>query len=227
MSRVLVVPDMHAPFQHKQTIPFLKRAQEKFNLDRVICLGDEIDWHALSKFPKDPDGMSAGYELNEARIFLKEFYEAFPVVEVCTSNHTSRPFRKAFEVGIPEELILPYKQTLQAPDGWSWKDTVTVDGVDYIHGEGYSGENAHKKAAIRRGRSTVIGHIHSFGGVQYISRPHDQIFALNAGCLIDINAYCFKYAKKLDVKPTLGCGVVIDGELALFLPMLEYMNETA
>lgn len=221
MSRVLVVPDIHAPFQHPRTIEFLKAVYAHYELDTVVCLGDEIDFHGLSKYPKDPDGFSAGIELSYAIDFMKRFYEAFPVVRVCTSNHTSRPFRKAYEYGVPEGLIREYKDFLKAPDSWMWSDEWIVDDVLYIHGEGYSGQNAHVKAASAHRRSTVIGHIHSYGGVQYMAGASNRIFAMNAGCLIDVKAYAFRYARKMAVKPTIGCGIVLGGEIAHFIPMLE------
>ena len=182
---------------------------------------DEVDWHALSKFPKDPNGLGAGHEFQEAKLFLKELYGHFPVVQSCTSNHTSRPFRKAYECGLPVELILSYKQSLEAPAGWQWADTHVIDNVDYIHGEGYTGQMAASKAAVERRRSTVIGHIHSFGGVQYMEGANDRIFGLNTGCLIDVDAYAFAYGKKYPKKPTIGAGVVINGIHAFFIPLHE------
>lgn len=221
MSNVLAISDLHAPFQHKDSIPFLLYLKKHFKCDRIVCMGDEVDHHGLSRFPKDPDGYSAGHEFKEAKLFLQELYSQFPVVQSCTSNHTSRPFRQAYECGIPEELILSYKQSLAAPDGWSWKDCHTIDGVDYIHGEGYTGQMAASKAAVQRRRSTVIGHIHTFGGVQYMQGANDRIFGLNTGCLIDPDAYAFAYGKKLANKPTIGAGVILNGIHAFFIPLHE------
>jgi hypothetical protein len=68
-------------------------------------------------------------------------------------------------------------------------------------------------------QSTVIGHIHSFGGVMYSASEIDMIFGLNVGCGIDVNAYAVAYAKQFAKRPTLGCGIVIDGKIGLFIPM--------
>lgn len=220
VSIILVIPDIHAPFQHKETIPFLQHVQKKFNCDRVVCLGDEVDYAALNRFGLDPNGHNAAFELSLAKSFLKEFYQAFPIVEVCESNHTKRPLRVAFEAGLPEELVMPYKQALEAPDGWSWHNRIIIDNVLYIHGEGYSGANGHVKAAKDNRMSTVIGHLHSNAGVQYFQAETNRIFAMNAGCLIDRKAYAFKYAKTIANKPTLGCGVIIDGQIAFWVPLL-------
>lgn len=40
-SRILNISDMHIPYHHKDTIPFLKHLKQKYNPTRVISLGDE------------------------------------------------------------------------------------------------------------------------------------------------------------------------------------------
>ena len=69
-------------------------------------------------------------------------------------------------------------------------------------------------------QSTVIGHVHSWGGVQYTSGPKDTIFGMNVGCGIDETSYAMAYSKPFRYRPTLGCGVVLgDGSHAMFIPM--------
>lgn len=89
----------------------------------------------------------------------------------------------------------------------------------YIHGEGFSGQNGAITAAKSHRQSVVLGHLHTFGGVTYSASRNDLIFGLNVGCLIDTHAYAFRYGKFLANRPTLGCGVVIDGKQAIFVPM--------
>ena len=80
---VLVIPDVQIPFEHPDTIPFLKAVEELVEPTRIVQIGDLIDSHAISDFASDPDGMSAGDEMREARKHLKKFYKAFPKVDVC------------------------------------------------------------------------------------------------------------------------------------------------
>lgn len=185
----------------------------------MVCIGDEIDAHAISFHSHDPDGFSAGMEHAEAIDELQKLYKLFPNVNVCVSNHTARPFRKALEHGIPKAFIRDYEDFMKAPKGWKWADHWEIDGVLYIHGEGFSGQNGAITAASKHRQSVVIGHIHSFGGVHYSASRNDLIFGLNSGCLIDFKAYSFNYARSGANRPTLGCGVVIDGKEALFVPL--------
>ncbi len=211
MSRVLVISDYHAPFQHKDALAFLKAVSKKYQTDTVVCIGDEADMAAISEYDSDPDGMSAGDELVKAISELKKLYKLFPEVQVCTSNHTSRPFRQAYKYGLPRAMIREYRDMLQAPKGWSWSDYVEVDGVIYQHGEGFSGANGATKAALANSQSTVIGHIHAFAGIQYSATPRFLLFGMNVGCLIDKDAYAFAYGKHSVAKPIISVGVVLDG----------------
>ena len=54
-SRVLIIPDMHIPYHHPDTIPFLTHLKKKYNPTRIVCAGDELDKHALSYHDHDPD----------------------------------------------------------------------------------------------------------------------------------------------------------------------------
>lgn len=218
MSVVLVVPDLHIPFHHPDALEFLKAVVAKYNPKEVVNLGDFEDWHSINMHEHDPDGLSAGDELEQIRKQARPFFKLFPKTKMCTSNHGSLPFRRAFKFGLPSELIKSYKEILQAPKGWEWADNWEIDGVIYEHGDPFSGQNAALKAAEQNMQSTVIGHVHSFAGIQYSANSRHLIFGFNAGCLINKDAYAFEYAKKIKRKPIVGCGLVTNG-IPVFLPM--------
>ena len=47
-----------------------------------------------------------------------------------------------------------------------------------------------------------------------------MIFGMNVGCGIDIDAYAMEYSRPFPKRPTLGCGVVLDGgRVAIFVLM--------
>lgn len=214
MSRVLVIPDMQIPFQHKRALDFLQRTQDEYKCDDVICVGDEWDLAALSKYPKDPNGMSAGDELSRARKATKPFGTAFPKLRICESNHRQRLYKRAFEAGIPEEYLADTHSYMQVPKTWKWAFQWTQDGIVYEHGD------RGKPVALvdANGASTVFGHHHTEAGVWFVTRQGSSRFALNVGCLIDLNAYAFKYAVLAKRKPVLSCAVILDG-LPIIIPM--------
>lgn len=216
---VLAIGDIQAPFQEDGYLDFLLDVKKRFKCNKIVNIGDEVDFHALSFHTPDPDGMGKVEEFQQAMKFMKLLYKAFPVASACTSNHTARPYRIAFEAGIPTYFLRTYREFMQAPRGWQWYDRVTINNVIYQHGTGYSGAMGHVKAAIENRQSTVIGHLHSGGGVNYLASHNDLIFGANVGCGIDARAYAFKYGRDCGKKPTLGCGVVLGGKEAFFIPM--------
>lgn len=210
--RVLVIPDMHCPFQHPDAVEFLAAAKKKYNPDRIVCLGDETDQHALSQHDPDPAGYSVGHEHIAALDALAPIYELFPVVSVCTSNHGERIFKRAYKANIPKTFLKDYAEFMNSPPGWHWEHKFVIDDVVYEHGEGVSGQLGAMKRAISNGfRSTVIGHLHADAGVLWQSCGEKQIFAMNAGCLIDPTAYAFAYGKHSARKPMIGIGIVDKG----------------
>ena len=223
MSVVLAVPDLHAPFEHRDALAFLKAVKKKYKPTRIVFLGDEMDAHAISDYDSDPDGLSAGKELEKTIEHLQGFYKLFPKAMVCTSNHTARPFRAAYKYGIPKAFMKDYSEFLKAPKGWKWADEWEVDGVTYEHGEGFTGQSAAIKSAQGNMSPTVIGHIHAFAGIQYNANSKHLIYGFNAGCLIDRHAYAFNYGKKIKNKPILGCGIIING-IPLFVPLVLKRN---
>lgn len=204
---------------HPNAVDFLSDLRKEYKPDKIIHLGDESDQHALGEWDKDPDGLSGGMEYEAMLKQIKPLYKLFPKVDVCESNHGKRPFRKAFKAGIPRAYLKKYHEFMEAPAGWRWHDDVEADGVVYEHGEGYTGKMGALKAALDNRRSTVIGHIHSFAGIQYSATKRDQIFGFNVGWLGDYKAYAFAYGKVYKNKPVLGAGIIVDGREAIFVPM--------
>jgi predicted phosphodiesterase len=218
---VLAIPDLHSPFIHPDAMEFVKAVRNKYKANVVLSLGDELDAHAYSRWPKNPDGYSAGHELQAAIEGLIPFYREFPVMQVCVSNHTIRPQKMMKDMGIPSALWPSYSTMLNAPDGWTWHDHIIIDGVRYMHGDqGKTGMQGWTKNSEVYHQSVVVGHWHSKAGVYWDS----DMFNLNAGCLIDASAYAFDYARHSHKKPNLGCGIVINGEQAHFIPMITGAN---
>jgi len=215
-NRVLVIPDLHCPWHHPDALRFLCAVRDRYHTTETLCLGDEIDGMAWSRYPKDPDAPSAGKELEESIAALTPFYREFPVMKVCESNHTVRLWKRGYEAGLPASFLPTMARVLRAPDGWEWRNRWEIDGVLYHHGDmGVSGFTAHIQLMRKLKQSVVIGHIHSYAGVNY----EGGLFAMNTGCLIDTAAICFKYAKNMAISVSLGCGIVIDGKQAHFIPM--------
>jgi predicted phosphodiesterase len=217
--RVLAFPDLHAPYQHPEAYSFVAAVADDFKPHQIVCLGDEIDSYGLSRFAKNPDLDNPGRELTAAREALAPFFSRFPNVRVCNSNHVYRGLKRAQEAGLPSAYVRPLANVLGAPRGWRWADEWELDGVVYCHGEGFSGPNGAAALAGAIRQSVVIGHLHAYAGVRWIGSRAGNIFAANAGCLINPTAPAFDYAKHSKHRPVLGCVTVADG-VPQFVPMV-------
>lgn len=219
-KRVLFWTDLHAPFNHRDALPFLKAVAKKYKTDTIICGGDEVDHYALSDYDKDSDAMSAKEEYMAALKVLAAFYKAFPKALVCTSNHVDRAERKRKAAGIPGAYVKSWNEVLQAPKGWRWSDSWTVDDVVYEHGHRLRGGNtATYDLPMTNGKSTVFGHFHARASVLYTATKEVLIFGMNAGCLIDIHSYAMAYGSSCKHRPVIGCAVVVNGQ-PIFVPMV-------
>lgn len=219
MAIVMCIPDTHIPFEHPDALSFVKTIRNKYKPSVIIHAGDEVDLHGYSDYLHDPDGLGPLQEFDLAVERLQAWYKAFPVVNVCHSNHTTRILKKTVKAGVAKKFLRSIKDILGAPKGWNWAEEFEAEGVRYLHGEGFTGAGAASTAAVAYNQPVVLGHIHAFAGIQYINSYGYNLWGVNSGCLVDNTAYAFAYAKHSKHKPVLGATIVRDGEFPIFIPM--------
>jgi hypothetical protein len=223
-SRILFISDMHIPYHHAGLMPFLAGLKKKYDPTRIICLGDELDKHAMSFHDSDPDLMSAGDELRSSLPTIKNLERLFPKIDFIDSNHGSMIYRKAKHHGLPRRYIRSYNEVLGVGPGWVWHNdlTITLPATDllpeqkvYIH-HGKSAEAIKTSQAMSM--SHVCGHFHESFSIKYWANPNGLFFAVNSGCLIDDSSYAFAYNNVNLKRPIIGTSLIIDG-----VPVLEAM----
>lgn len=219
-NRILVIPDMHEPYGHPDTLGFLKKVRNKFNPTRVICLGDEVDSQALSFHDSDADLPSAGDELKLASTKLKRLYKLFPEMTILDSNHGSLALRRFKHHGIPLKFLASPNQIYNLGDKWVWVDELTItlpNGREcfFVHGISKNG----KQAAQQRGMNIVQGHFHTEFRIDYVGNPANLLWSLQSGCLIDKKSMAFAYDKLNVQRPILGCSMIINSQ-PMLIPMI-------
>lgn len=221
-NAILVIPDLHAPYHHPDTIPFLKAVREHYGTETTVNLGDETDHHGLSYHDSDPNLDSAGVELTKAREFLAELEREFPIMMLCHSNHGSMLHRKAKTHGIPADMLKSYREVL-FPDGggegWEWDYSFRLalpNGDDVLFKHQASGDLL--AAAAHERCNLTIGHLHAKYGIEYSASTACLYWAMNGGCLIDAKSLAFAYGENFKHKPIIGCSVIIDS-LPILVPM--------
>lgn len=213
-NRVLVVGDLHEPFCLDAYLEHCIYVYSKYNCNRVVFIGDVIDNHYSSYHEVDPDGLGGGDELDLAVKRLSRWVKAFPVADIMIGNHDRIIARKAFSSGIPKKWIKEYKEVLNAPE-WNFTESIIIDNVLYQHGEGGTARSKMRKELI----STVQGHLHTQGYIDFQVGRNYKIFGAQIGCGIDKDAYAMAYGKNFG-KPFISCLVVLNsGTLPILEPM--------
>ncbi len=218
--RILIISDLHCPYEHQDTVAFLKAIKKKYKPTRVILSGDEADFHGISFHDKDSDLDSPGKELEKAIIALQPIYKLFPKAQVLESNHGSLVLRKALANGLSRRYFRTPGEILEAPKGWTWHFDIIAklpNGTDcYFHHS--KGANV-KKNSQALGMSFVQGHHHESFEIQYWGNPHALLFGMTVGCLVDSHSLAMAYSKNNLKRPVIGCAVIIDS-IPQLIPMV-------
>ena len=217
---ILVISDLHCPYNHKDSVKFLKAIKAKYKPTRVILSGDEADFHGISFHDHDPDLDSSGNELEKTITALKPIYALFPKAEVLESNHGSLVLRKAIANGLSRKFFRSPGEILQAPKGWTWHFDIQLTLPDetncYFHHS--KGANV-KKNSQAMGSSFVQGHHHESFEIQYWGNPNALLFGMTVGCLVDPHALAMEYNKNNLKRPIIGCAVIVNSR-PMLIPMV-------
>ena len=219
-QRILLISDLHVPYQHPDTVAFLTAIKKKYKPTRVISVGDEVDKHAMSFHDSDPDLSSAGDELEAAIEGLQPIYKLFPKMDLVDSNHGSMVYRKGKHHGIPRKYLRDYGDILDAPKGWKWSHELLINipgGNQLLVVHGISKDVM--KVVAQRGVCVAQGHYHSEFRIGYLGNPNHLLFGINVGCSIDSKSLAFAYDKLNLARPVVGHGIIING-LPHLLPMV-------
>lgn len=220
-SRILCVSDLHFPYHHPDTIPFLESLVECYQPDRIVLLGDEIDGHAMSYHESDPDLDAAGPEFDKALSCMEDLYEIFDdvQVDVIDSNHGALAKRKAKTAGIPQKFLKEPEELYDAPDNWTWHQDLIVKMSNgqrclFTHGKSKDVMRVVSHWAL----CVVQGHFHTEARVAYMSNPEELLFGMNVGCSIDRKNPAFAYDSNNIKRPIIAHGWIEDG-IPVILPM--------
>lgn len=222
-SNTLIFGDPHGPYHHPKALAFLAKQKARWNPDRVICSGDLTDGLTASRYRTQSDAMGADDEHRAGVRFLTRLAHIFPVLEVVRGNHDLRADKKAADNGIAMDRIRPVQEVpaLRKPlSRWTWHEELWVNSTTVvIHGDGLGGQNPGEDAVLQHRANVVMGHLHIRAGAIYYARGRWRNWVLHTGCLMNPKSAAGSYAKYNKKKQILGCGVLIDDEYPMFIPM--------
>lgn len=217
---ILVISDQHFPFNHADIIAFLKACKAKYKPDRIVNIGDELDYHSISFHTHSPDLMSPSDELQTALNRIKPLYDLFPKMDILESNHGSLVYRKGEFNGLPRHVFKSYREILGAPPGWHWHFDFTLEMSNgaycYFH---HGKSNDILKLSQSLGMSCVTGHYHEKFEIRYWGNSLGLYWGMMVGCLIDNDEIAFNYNKVNLKRPVIGCGLIRNG-IPTLVPMI-------
>ena len=101
-EKILVIPDLHVPFQHRAAVAEMLRRDG--DADRAVVMGDVGDAFSLSRFIK--------YEhlpYQEEIVALVQMFEtlsmAFPRIDLIAGNHDGLRLEKALRTSLNEDFM--------------------------------------------------------------------------------------------------------------------------
>lgn len=218
---VLVMPDLHTPYEQRAAWKGFLRAVTHVQPDEVLILGDFMDTKAPARWSR---GRAAEYandleweiknavkridELRKVHDGKVSFIEGNHEARISTYLHTYAPAFVGVMPTLPELLkFSEYEVDFEA----SYRQKYRVaPGVDAIHGNKLSSTlNASAQSAFkerqRHGVSIVQGHTHRLG-LGFDTQDKTR-FWMEAGCLCDINKMEYLDYEGM-ANWQLGCGLL-------------------
>lgn len=209
---ILCISDLHAPYEHPDALDFLAALKKKYKPDLIVNMGDLGDFHGTSFHDSDADLYSAGDELEGLREFASKLEALFPKMFIISSNHGDLPLRKALHYGMPQAFIRPFNEIYGVGSGWTFIDDLTLktaNNPDIFFAHAIK-KNA-LQVAQQRSQRFVCSHFHTDFEIRYYGNPHELLWSMMCGCLIDKKSLAFRYDRLILNRPILGTGVIVNG----------------
>lgn len=222
-NRVLILPDLHAPWVDWKAVNQAFKWAKKHKPDLVVQLGDLTDQKIWSRWTKDVDDYSPSQEFKEAEKVLKKLHKMFPKMVILRGNHDERVAKKAIEAGIPGEMFKDLAEVFTYK-GWKWKargEVFTIQTkrgpVSFFHGDEFGGTPAQKSRNL--GHSIICGHTHK-ATITFTKTINGHFFGADMGCLMDVESKAALYAQANPIGASVGFGVLYEG-IPYFHPVLK------
>lgn len=196
-EKVLFVSDIHAPFQDNQAIRALIAFGKEFKPDRIVFMGDVVDFYSVSSFDKDPiRALQLQEEIDVAVGILKVFRKEFPDVKMdfIRGNHERRLqkyiWKKAPALTNMRDLTVQAQLQLDVMDITYHKTgRMILRGIVVKHGDIVRKHSSYtaKGELEDTGISGVSAHTHRMGLHCHTNRG-GRHFWYEVGCLCKMNA---------------------------------------
>jgi predicted phosphodiesterase len=191
LSRILIIPDVHCPFEDKRAFELMLKAGQHFKPDIIVTLGDFIDCYSVSAHSKDPRRVSQlETELSAARARREQLDQlGAKVKHAVLGNHEHRLERYLCEHAPALFSTVDIADLLgYAASGWQvtpYRQHVKIGKVFVTHDVGQAGQYAAFRAGAAFEGSVIIGHTHRMTSGHFGNAQNERHVAMSMGWLGD------------------------------------------
>jgi len=196
--RVLVLSDLHIPFQSNHAVAAALGYGDEYKPTAVLINGDLFDFYQISRFDKNPTLASVSSELLAGGQFLDHLRKRYPKAELYfkLGNHDERWASYIFKAAPLLADVPGILDHWHKPAGIE-RNRVTVIGeqrpvmlgkLPILHGHelgrGISSPvNPARGAFLRAHHTILVGHSHQTSGHADTNIFHTETFCWSTGCL--------------------------------------------
>lgn len=191
LTRLLLVPDTHAPFHDRKAWALMIKAARKYQPDVIVHLGDLVDCYSVSAHDRDPRRVhQLSAELRAANSLLDDLDSLGAARKVfCEGNHEYRLERyllqhaPALLDSIDMGKLLHLKRR-----GWDeipYHEFGKVGKLYVTHEAGFCGANAIKQTGDAFRHNVAFGHSHRLGVSYFGTVTGERYVSANLGWLGD------------------------------------------
>lgn len=199
-QRVLVLPDIHVPYHTRSAIEIAIAEGRRRNIDGILLSGDQVDFHSLSRFERDPEARDFAGERAIMVQLLGYLRQEFPKARIIykEGNHDERLrsyiVTKAPELyGIAElrlEKLFDFERL--GIEHVGDKRAVMLGGLSTLHGhelhKGFAPPvNPARGAYLKAKVSILIGHHHKTSEHTETALDGSIVTTWSTGCLSDLH----------------------------------------
>jgi len=198
-SKVLIISDLHIPYQDNKAIELALQYGIDKGANCVLINGDLLDMPNHSRFEKDWRMRTTTQEFDSVRQFLVSLRKAFPKAKIVfkEGNHDDRWERwlyvKAPEIFDDPEFKLDVRLRLGELNIDHVKDKriIKIGKLSVLHGHelpgGAGGVNPSRSTFLKTISSCVVGHYHKTSTHVETAMNGDTISVHSTGCLCGLN----------------------------------------
>jgi predicted phosphodiesterase len=199
-SRILIISDLHFPYQNNKAITLALDYGKSKKVDCILINGDLIDFANISRHERDFRARSIAEEFDAVRAFLKSLRLNFPKTKIVLKygNHDER-WEKYLYSKAPEifdvsdfqlEILLKFGEL--KIDVVKDKRLVKLGKLTALHGHelaggGAGGVNPARATFLKTIDSVIVGHYHKTSQHTETTLTGDVISVNSVGCLCDLN----------------------------------------